>query len=346
MWQALLPIAGGIAGNLLSQGDRSSANNMSNAALAEILGVSVPDVDKMKLTLTPYQIQGMLDSVNEKAVQAGPSELANISTDPRLAQAQMQALQKMQAVGNMGLTPAEQVQSAEMQRQAQAAEAQRQAGIMQNMKSRGVGGGGTEAAARLMSAQNMANQVASSSDKLRADAFNRALQATSQAGTLGGQIRTQEFNEQDRVASAKDAINKFNADQRSASNARNAAAERSRQASNLAAQQRVSDSNTEMGNKQQQYNTQLAQQDFNNRMTRANAVSGAYNQAATQRNNQADSTANMWAGIGAGAGRALSSATSKSTANAANTNAADDLVLDEDEKYNNYSGPKPTPFAW
>lgn len=330
MWQALIPVAAGIAGNLLGQGDRQDANNLSNAALAEILGVSIPDVDKMKLTLTPYQVQGMLDAVNEKATQTGPTELAGIATDPRLAQAQMQALQKLQDVGSMGLTPAEQVQAAEMQRQAQASEAQRQAGIIQNMKSRGVAGGGTEAAARLMSAQNMANQVASSSDKLRAEAFNRALQATSQAGELGTRLRSQEFGEQERVASAKDAIAQFNANQRSASNARNTAAERARQATNLSAQQRTADANVDMGNKQQQYNTQLAQQDFNNRMARANAASGAYNSAAKQRNASADATGNMWAGIGTGAARAFSSLGlgDKTAAPAGTVGAA---VYDEDE---------------
>lgn len=304
MWQAIAaPIVGGVVGNLLGSEDRAASRGLSEQALQEILGISAPDVEQMKLNLTPYQIQGLLDSINETAEQQGPSATAGITTDPRLAQAQMQALQKLQDIGSMGITPAEQVQAREMQRQAQAQEAQRQASILQNMKSRGVAGSGAEAAARLMSAQNMSNQVASSSDQLRADAFNRALQATAQAGSLGGNIRQQAFSEQDRIASAKDAIANFNAQQRAGAQSRNVAAERSRQASNLAARQQIADQNTNMSNQQQQYNKNLLQRDFENRMRRGEAASGAYRGAAQQRQGQADATGNMWAGIGTGAGQ-------------------------------------------
>jgi len=308
---ALAPVAGGIVGNLLGAGDRADAKDLSNRALAEVLGVQVPDVEKMKLSLTPYQIQGLLNTINEQAEQVGPSALETISTDPRLATAQMQALKKIQEVGNLGLTPAEQVQAEEMQREAQSQEAVRQASILRNMAERGVSGSGVEAAARLASSQNMANQVAESSDKLRAEAFNRALQATSQAGQLGGSMRQQEFGEKDRIASAKDAIASFNAQQRTGAQSRNVSAQRSTESANLAAKQRVADANTEMANKQQQYNTQLAQQDFNNKLARAGAASGAYGNAANQRQGQANATGQMWSGIGSAVGSGLGALSSK-----------------------------------
>jgi len=301
---ALAPMAGGIVGNLLGAGDRADAKDLSNRALAEILGVQTPDVEKMKLSLTPYQIQGLLNSISEQAEQVAPSAMETISTDPRLATAQMQALKKIQEVGNLGLTPAEQVQAEEMQREAQSQEAVRQASILRNMAERGVSGSGVEAAARLASSQNMANQVAESSDKLRAEAFNRALEATSKAGQLGGSMRSQEFNEKDRVASAKDAIASFNAQQRTGAQSRNVAAQRAIESANLAAKQRIADANTGMANEQQRFNTQLAQQDFNNKMARAGAASGAYSNAAGQRQGQANATGQMWSGIGSAAGSA------------------------------------------
>lgn len=301
------PIAGGVLGNIFGAGDRADARNLSNQALAEILGVTVPDVEKMKLNLTPYQIQGMLDSIYERAEQMGPSAMETVATDPRLAQAQMQALTKLQEVGALGLTPAEQVQAREMQRAVQAQEAQRQASIIQNMRSRGTAGSGAEAAARLLSSQGMANQLAASSDDLRAQAFNRALQATAQAGQLGGNIRQQEFGEKERIASARDAIAQFNAQQRAGVQSRNIAAERARQAANLELRQRIADANVGLSNQQQQYNKQLLQQDFQNRMNRAAAAAGAYGGAAQQRMGDAMATGNMWAGIGAGVGSGLGS---------------------------------------
>jgi len=302
---ALAPVAGGIVGNLLGAGDRADAKDLSNRALAEVLGVQVPDVEKMKLSLTPYQIQGLLNTINEQAEQVGPSALETISTDPRLATAQMQALKKIQEVGNLGLTPAEQVQAEEMQREAQSQEAVRQASILRNMAERGVSGSGVEAAARLSSAQNMANQVAESSDKLRAEAFNRALEATSKAGQLGGSMRQQDFSEKERVAAAKDAIANFNAQQRTGAQARNVSAQRSTESANLSAKQRIADANAELANKEQQYNKNLLQQDFQNRMTRAGTAAGAYGTAANQRQQQANATGQMWSGIGSGAGTAL-----------------------------------------
>lgn len=298
----------GLAGNLLGQGDRNAAAGMSQEALQEILGITAPDVEAMKLNLTPYQIQGLLDAINEQAQQVGPSAAENISTDPRLAEAQKQALNKLMQVGETGLTPAEQVQSREMQREVQAQEAQRQAAILQNMKARGVAGSGNEQAARLLSAQNSANQLASSSDKLRAEAFNRALQATAQSGQLGTTMRQQEFGEQERVAQAKDAIANFNAQQRAGAMSRNAAAERTRQATNLSNRQSIANANVNLANEQQRHNKNLSQQDFENRLRRAQAASGAYNTAAQARQGQADATGNMWAGIAEGAGSLLGQA--------------------------------------
>lgn len=302
---ALAPIAGGIVGNLLGAGDRADAKDLSNRALAEILGVQTPDVEKMKLSLTPYQIQGLLNSISEQAEQVAPSAMETISTDPRLATAQMQALKKIQEVGNLGLTPAEQVQAEEMQREAQSQEAVRQASILRNMAERGVSGSGVEAAARLASSQNMANQVAESSDKLRAEAFNRALEATSKAGQLGGSMRSQEFGEKERVASAKDAIASFNAQQRTGAQSRNVAAQRAIESANLAAKQRIADANTGMANEQQRYNKELAQRDYENKLQRAGLVSGAYSNAANQRQQQANATGQMWSGIGSGIGSGL-----------------------------------------
>lgn len=306
-WQALLPIAGGILGNVLSQGDQNDAKDLRNRALAAAQSVETPDIEGQKLTLSPYQIQGLLEAINEQAETVGPSALENISTDPRLATAQMQALSKLQEVGAMGLTPAEAVQSAELQRQVDADEAVRQKGIINNMRARGVAGSGVEAAARLNSAEAAASRQAESQDRLRAEAFNRALQATTQAGQLGSNIRSQSFNEQDRVAQAKDAINQFNAQQRAGVGSRNTAAERARQASNLSTKQNISNANTDLMNTQQRYNKELTQRKFENEMSKARAAAGALSAEASNRQGDANSTSQMWSGIGSGLGGLLGS---------------------------------------
>lgn len=297
------PILGGILGNAMGSGDRGAASGLSQQALNEILSVKTPDTKSQELALSPYQLQGLLNSINENSEQVGPSATEGITTDPRLATAQMQALQKLQEVGSMGITPAEQIQAQQMQRQVDASESVRQQGILQNMAQRGVGGSGVEAAARLASSEAAADRMSTSSDALRAEAFNRALNATSQAGQLGGNIRSQSFGEQDRLAQAKDTIANFNAQLRTGANSRNIAAERNRQATNLGAQQSNADRNIALQNQQQVANKGLIQQNFQNQLNRGIAASGAANKAAEQRQGAANAAGSMWAGVGEGAGK-------------------------------------------
>jgi len=299
------PVIGGVVGNVLGAGDRAAAQGLSQQALNEILSVKTPDIKSQELSLSPYQIQGLLQAINEEATQVGPSAAEAITTDPRLATAQMQALKKLQDIGAMGITPAEQIEAQQMQRQVDADEASRQKGILQSMAQRGVGGSGVEAAARLASSEAAADRLSNSSDKLRAEAFNRALNATSQAGQLGSNIRSQSFGEQDRIAQAKDAIANFNAQQRSGVNSRNVSAERSRQATNLGAQQSNADRNVELQNNQQRFNKGLIQQNFDNQLRRAGAASGALNTAASGRQASANATGQMFSGIGSGVGSIL-----------------------------------------
>lgn len=158
------------------------------------------------LGVPPVEAQRIaLESAN-----LGPSALEDVETDPRLKQAQMDALARIQEMGGAGLTAEERAQQDMITRSAGAEAQARDKSILQNMAERGIGGSGAELMARLQGSQSAADRAAVQQGQLSGQAQNRALQALSQAGQLGGQIRGQEYGEQSNLASARDRIAQFN----------------------------------------------------------------------------------------------------------------------------------------
>ncbi len=158
--------------------------------------------------------QALLDILNSNP-EVGRSAYEGITTDPRLRDAQMSALQGLAEEGRAGgLT----IQSRAALNEANALQAQRERGsreaILQSMAQRGMGGSGTELAAALQNQQGSADRSALAGTQAAADARSRALQAMAQSGDLAGGIRGQEFGEKAQQASARDARERFNASQR------------------------------------------------------------------------------------------------------------------------------------
>lgn len=143
--------------------------------------------------------------------QQGATEMRGITTDPRLRNAQMGALDALAGiVEGGGLTMADQANLARIQSQAAEADRGRREAILQNMRMSGMGGSGLELLAQLQSGQAATTDAAQQSLDVAGMAQDRALQAMMQQGQLGGQIRGQEFGEQADIAKAQDIINQFN----------------------------------------------------------------------------------------------------------------------------------------
>lgn len=301
---AAAPILGGVIGNIASAGDREKAQALQQQALQSILGVSTPDIEQMKLALEKYQSAGELTPEMLETINAQDSLMGNIQTDPRLRNAQLQALEKLQSIGASGLRPEDEAALARIQSGvAQDARAREEA-ILQNMQERGVGGSGAELASRLISSQGSANRQSQQGLEVGALASQRALEAIMQSGALGGQIRNQEFGEESEKASAQDVINRYNAMNRQQVSGTNVNSRNTAQAQNLSEKQRIADSNTGVSNQQQIYNKQLAQQNFENQMRKSTAAANAQSNQANNYNQQAGQTQQMISGIGQGVGQA------------------------------------------
>jgi hypothetical protein len=119
-------------------------------------------------------------------------------------------------------------------------------------------------------------------------------------------MRQQEFGEQANVASAADEIARFNALQRAAVQQRNVGGMNEAQLRNLAERQRIAEKSIDIQNKQQQYNKELLQQEYLNKMTQAGAKGDILTGQASDLTKQAAGAAQQGASIGKSIGDVVS----------------------------------------
>jgi len=301
-------IIGGIVGRGKSQGDRDASMGAIGEAVENFRKIEVPTVEQQRIMLEMLQSQGVLTPELEQEILAKPTKMEEVSTDPILREAQMNALKSLQEVGKAGLTAEDRAQVNQLRREVAREEQAKQAQILQSMAQRGAAGSGMELAARLSSAQASADRAAQESDRLAASALQRQLQAVAQSGQLGGGIRGQDFGEQAQKASAIDAINMFNTQTQQGVQTRNIGSKNEAQLRNLQEKQRIADTNVGLRNQQEQHNKALYQQRFQNEIAKAGGMSGSLQAQSQAFANRAQGTADFYSGIGKGVDQGIMSA--------------------------------------
>lgn len=293
-------------GDFLSGGNNSKAADARQGATDQLSSLQLPDISQMQLQLEELVQQGVITPEQAQTYLVEQSDLNNISTDPKLRQAQLDALFGLQDISSSGgLTAADQAQLGQIKTQEDAAQRGAREAILQNAQARGLGGSGIELMAQLQNQQDAATRQSQRDLDVAGMAQNRALQALQQAGSLGGQIQAQDFGQKAAIAEANDAISKFNAQNSQNVALENTKAKNIAQAQNLQEKQRVADANAATRNTQQQYNKGLQQQQFENAYKKAGGVSGALQNQA-QGFNQAGQGIQSLIGTGLGAAAAFS----------------------------------------
>jgi len=179
-------------------------------AYDEFGNLQSPDFD-----LSDFQLGQVFDQ--------GGTEFDKISTDPRLREAQLNALASLEKIGNSnGLLDADKALLAKTQRDAAMQDRGRREAILQNNAARGMAGTGNELLAQLSSSQAATDRSNQAGLDIAGMAQQRALDSIAKAGSLGGSIRGQDYDEQAKRAAAQDAINQFNAGQRTQGSFKNA----------------------------------------------------------------------------------------------------------------------------
>lgn len=270
-------VAGGAAGYLLGKDDNSES--YFDQMLKEAQSIPLPILKEYYPEL--YKQVASLNPELETAITLGPSEMDGIATDPSLRQAQLNALSKLQEVGDAGGRDAQFIADASRLENDVNTNLQGQQGaISQNMAARGISGGGSELVAKNMAAQNASNKQAQLAMDLNAQAQQRALQAIMQGGQLGGQIQNQDFNQASQKAQAADAINRFNTQNQQQVISNNVGAKNQAQEYNVKNAQNISNQNIGIKNQAQEYNNDLSQRQYDNELKKKGLINTAYQGSA------------------------------------------------------------------
>lgn len=179
----------GIIGELIAAGDYEKAAKLRQQQLEETLGIP------------PAQ-----------AEQLANSQVAQLKANPKMAKVQEMALQRLIDSGNQGgMTVEDKQKLNEVTRGQQLENRREQEAIRMNQASRGVGGGGSEMAQRMIAQQSQAQGAADRGLNVAAEASRRAYENMARAGGMAGQMRSQEFGEQETAARAADENARYNA---------------------------------------------------------------------------------------------------------------------------------------
>jgi hypothetical protein len=237
--------------------------------------IDTPDVNDMELQLQQLVQQGVINPEQAATILQNPSAMNDITTDPSLKQNQMDALLGLQDISDSGgMTTADEANLNKIKTQEDTAARGKREAIIQNAQSRGLGGSGLELMANIQNQQDSATRNSARDLDVAGMAQDRALKALIDQGNLSSQIQQQDFNQGAAKANANDAISKFNATNTQNQINTNVGARNTAQTANLAAKQGIANTNANTANAQQQYNKELLQKDYENKMKKAAGQTG------------------------------------------------------------------------
>ena len=234
------------------------------AARAKLEAVAEPDYNQMEdyirsMAAERPGLMGLYQNIDRE-----DSALEDIEIDPRLKDAQMQALEGLSEAAESGLTEEDMAQRRSLQREVNSNEQARQKSILSDMAQRGVGGSGPELIARLQSSQDSAQNAAEAGDRLAMDQAASRRSALQQIANASTGMRSQEYGEKSTAATARDQIAAFNAMNRQNTNSQNLNLRQGQEDQRSQQQQQMY---SNLGN--------LQQQQFGNEMQKAGAYVNA-----------------------------------------------------------------------
>ena len=268
---ALSDLLGGNAG----KADMKKSNQLMKDAVARLEAVGVPTVEAQRIALQDPELQGLL-----QAEQLQESQLAGVSVDPRMKQAQVKALEEITGLSEQGLGAEDKAAMNSLMRQNSGAAQAQNASVLQDAAARGTLNSGNALIASLNAGQNQANRGQEQAMQIAAQASAARREALSQKANLATTMGQNDFAQKAQVANAGDAINRFNAQNRQDVNAQN-----------LASRQTIANAGTANRNQEEMYNKGLVQQKFQNEFAKAGGVSGATTNLANNHAQQGQAAA-------------------------------------------------------
>ncbi len=300
------PIVLGAIGNQQSGGARNDSRNALNGAVSMYQNIANPDIEKMKLNLQEYQDVYGYNPEMAQAEQLGSRDnLQDIQLDPRLKNAQTNALSTLQEIAGKGFTPDQLLAMDQQRRQNEGDLTSRLKGMQDQQAARGVGNSDFGLAQKMMEAQSSANRNAQDNAAMRASAYKNGLDAITQGANLAGSMDNTDYNRQANLANAQNNREMVNLNQRAATNQSNVQTFNDSLKAKAMNRQDISNQNTGIANSQQAHNRGLLQTDFDNSMKKATGVAGGLAGVAAGRAGDAQRTSDMFSGVAGGISTAL-----------------------------------------
>jgi len=293
----------GLFSAVFGGGNAASVDTASyQAAINAFKSIATPELSALQVKLDQYVQAGKLSPEAAEAALLGSNAFNDIKLDPSLQGAQKQALQQLQDIASQGgLTATDKAQLNDIQTEQNITAKGRNEAILSNARERGIGGSGLELTSRLLNEQEAANRASTQGTQVAANAEQRALQSLQAAGQLGGQMEAAQYGQQANKAAAQNAIDRFNAETQNQTNLYNVGTRNQAEAANLAATQDIANKNTGITNQERLNNAAQVQQDYQNKLSKAQGIAGAYTaqgNAITQGQQQeAGASAGMLGGL-------------------------------------------------
>jgi hypothetical protein len=268
-------VIGGVMAGKQSKKAQAAFEAAQAQAIAALEAVGIPSIEAQQIILQNPQMVGDLVPELQQVIQQEQTAMASVAVPTEYKAAQEKALDKLINMGETPFTLSEQIAQDQQRRETQGLIEQQNARNMLSAAQRGVAGSGLEFGLNANLAQQQQQALANASEAKMQQAQQRALESIAQAGSLGTQLASQSFQQQSDVAKAKDIINQFNTQSKQGVQSANVAAQNAARLRNLDTKQQLELARAQTANTQEQYNKGLIQQDYNNRLAKAQAIANA-----------------------------------------------------------------------
>ena len=248
--------------------EMGEANKLMRDNVARLEAIGIPTIEAQKIALESPELVGLLE-----AETLAPSRFEEIQMDPRLQAAQMAALEDITGIAEAGgMDAISRLNLEEGLARAAGAEQAR----LQQLREDPTLGQGQRLALQSQAVQGSGQAARDVALQSAAQAQQARMAALGQQANLASGMQQQQLGLAGQKASAADAINQFNTQQRMGV-----------QAQNLASKQAIANQATATRNQQEMYNRGLIQQKFQNELSKATGVIGAQSNLAQQMQQQA-----------------------------------------------------------
>lgn len=310
----------GDASSFLRGGRDKQAEEALNKAMAAFGNIKSPTQQELSLPeLQMYVQAGIMTPGQAEAYLQESDAFQSQNISQTGSQAMIEALNSLSGIADAGPmgTPMQQAQSAQtIQEMNNAVQGQRGA-IEQQMAAKGTPTAMIQAALQNQYAGQDAQQAYHNSLDQQAAAYQSAISALAQKGSVGQALQGQQNTQANTVAQAQNAMQQFNAANQQNASALNAQLKSQASQVNTQNAQDVSNQNTGTKNQRTAYNTAQRQQVFDNDIRKASGMAGVGEKQADNYQKMGDQSydfANKLIGAGAtmagspgGAGAATSS---------------------------------------